>query len=63
MIQNDLNMEEKQIVAETLEMSLSDLHREISHTDKKEYRDDLKHRRTVITKTIHLLKDKPVDSH
>jgi len=64
MFKNDLNIEEKQIIVETLEMFLSDLRMEISHKDKKDFRDELKHRKTVIAKTIHLLKeDRPVNFH
>ena len=57
MLQSELNIEEKQIIVEALEMFLSDLRMEISHTDSKDFRDELKHRKTVIAKTIHLLKD------
>ncbi|KAA3610733.1 MAG: hypothetical protein D8M58_21055 [Calditrichaeota bacterium] len=64
MFTENLNIEEKQIIVETLEMFLSDLRMEISHTDKKEFRDELKHRKTVIAKTIHLLKDQqPLNYH
>ncbi len=64
MLPNDLNIEEKQIIVEALEVFLSDLRMEISHTDRKDFRDELKHRKTVIAKTIHLLRDEyPVNYH
>ncbi len=64
MLTKELNIEEKEIVIEALEMLLSDLRMEISHTDRKDFRDDLKHRKIVIAKTIHLLRDEyPVNYH
>ena len=55
-----LSSDEKKIVAEALESYLSDLRMEITHTDSKDFREDLKHRKTVITKTIHILKGEQI---
>ena len=51
-----LEKSEKNIVVEALESFLSDLRMEISHTDNRDYREDLKYRKTVISKMIRLLK-------
>ena len=51
-----LEKSEKNIVVEALESFLSDLRMEISHTDNRDYREDLKYRKMVISKMIRLLK-------
>lgn len=59
-----LDFAEKQILIQTLESVISELSMEITHTDLKDYRDDLKHRKTVLNKTVHILKeDRTQDMH
>ena len=50
MISLKLNETEKKILDEVLATSLSNLGDEIAHTDAREYRDNLKVRREVLTK-------------
>jgi len=54
-----LNDKEKQILDETLEASLNRLRDEISHTDKIEYREGLKERRTILEKIKDQLAQSP----
>jgi len=49
MTQLALTDKQQQILRELLEVTLSDLSMEISHTDQKDYRDQLKDRREVLT--------------
>jgi hypothetical protein len=64
MIQFSLSGDEKQIIIEALEFFLSDLREEIAHTDLIDYREELNHRKTVIAKTLHFLKeDRPIEYH
>ncbi|MCW8892199.1 MAG: hypothetical protein OQL18_02640 [Deltaproteobacteria bacterium] len=44
----DLTKNEEQVLAETLESSLSRLQDEISHTDSRDYREALKERKEVL---------------
>ena len=55
MLNLDLSASEQAIVREVLETALSELSTEISGTDAKEYRDDLKDRREVLQKVIAAL--------
>jgi len=64
MIQFSLSGEEKQIIIEALEFFLSDLRDEIAQTDLMDYREELRHRKKVISKTLHYLKEeRPIDYH
>lgn len=51
-MQLDLSLEERQILTQTLTSYLSDLSYEIRNTDNFDYRDDLKHRATVLNKIL-----------
>lgn len=44
----ELNQTEEQVLAETLESSLSRLQDEIAHTDSRDYRETLKERKEVL---------------
>ena len=55
MINLDLNDQELLILTETLESFLSDLSYEISNTDLKDYREQLKDRRVVLEKIKNTL--------
>jgi hypothetical protein len=57
MIQFDLNDDERRILKEVLESSLSDLRMEIADTERLEFRDGLKVRKDVIAKAIAALGD------
>ncbi len=48
----ELTEQQQQVLNEVLEITLSDLSMEISHTDQKDYRDRLKQRREAL-KSIH----------
>jgi hypothetical protein len=48
----DLTEEERLVLADVLQRSLSDLHTEISHTDSGDFRDALKARRAVVEKVL-----------
>ncbi len=55
MIQLDLSSEEKQVLLELLESTLSDLRMEIADTDRMDFREMLKDRKAVLTKLIEAL--------
>jgi hypothetical protein len=44
----DLNSEEASVLRETLENYLSDLQMEIADTDRLDYREQLKHRKSIL---------------
>lgn len=44
----DLSSEEAYVLRETLESYLSDLRMEIADTDRLDYREQLKHRKTIL---------------
>lgn len=50
MIHLDLSLEEQLILAETLDCCLSELHTEITHTDNRDYKQMLLHRKAVLLK-------------
>jgi len=56
MIQIDLSDSEKQLLIETLESYLSDLRYEIADTDLQEFREKLKHKKTILEKVLAALK-------
>ena len=56
----DLSPAEQRVLREVLETAVSDLGTEISGTDAKDFRDDLKHRREVLQKVIAALDGGPV---
>ena len=51
----NLDDEERETLREALESYLSDLHTEISHTDNRDYRSNLKRRREVLKKVVEAL--------
>lgn len=55
MMNLDLSPAEQAILREVLESAVSDLGTEISGTDAKDYRDDLKDRREVLQKVLAAL--------
>lgn len=48
----DFKPEEKKLLAEVLEVAISDLGTEISHTDIKEYKDNLKARKQNLQRCL-----------
>lgn len=50
MMRLELNEEEGKVLADTLELSLSRLRDEISHTDSHDYRESLKERKAILLK-------------
>jgi hypothetical protein len=60
MLNIDLSPSEQAVLREVLETALSDLSTEISGTDAKDYRDDLKARREVLHRVIAALGGNPV---
>lgn len=58
MIQLDLNQQDAEVLADTLENYLSDLRMEISATDLQDYREGLKSRKDVLVKVLDELKEK-----
>ena len=50
-----LNDERTDLLKQVLEVSLSELHMEIAHTDSWEYREMLKDRETAIKEILHEL--------
>ena len=57
MIHLDLDSTEQKILLETLESYLSDLSYEIADTDKFDFREQLKARRTVLNKILDAVKN------
>lgn len=55
MLNLDLSASEQAILREVLETAVSEMGTEISGTDSKDYRDDLKDRREVLQKVIAAL--------
>lgn len=55
MLNIDLSPSEQAVLREVLDTAVSDLSTEISGTDAKDYRDDLKARREVLHKVIAAL--------
>jgi hypothetical protein len=55
MLNIDLSPSEQALLREVLETAVSELSTEISGTDAKDYRDDLKERREVLHKVIAAL--------
>lgn len=54
----DLDIEEREILADVLDTALADLRMEIGRTDRKDYREILKKRKGVLQKAIaHLRGD------
>lgn len=60
MLNIDLSPSEQALLREVLETAVSDLSTEISGTDAKDYRDDLKARRDVLHRVIAALGGSPV---
>ena len=55
MVELDISNEERKILADALESQLSDLRMEISSTDRKDVRDQLKRRKQVLKKALDAL--------
>ena len=55
MMQLELNDAEEKVLADTLELSLSRLGDEISHTDAHDYREFLKERKAILLKLCEKL--------
>ena len=55
MLNLDLSAAEQAVLREVLETAVSELGTEISATDAKEYRDDLKARREVLQRVVAAL--------
>jgi len=55
MIQLDLTPEEQRILAEVLDVAISDLSMEIADTDQKDYREVLKSRKAALAKALRAL--------
>jgi len=55
MVQLDLNQEEQTTLKDVLENYLSDLRQEISATDLHDFKEMLKARKEVVTKTLNAL--------
>lgn len=55
MITLDINPEEKQILVEMFNSTISDLGMEIADTDQKDYREGLKKRKAVLIKILQAL--------
>jgi hypothetical protein len=51
----ELSSEEAYVLRETLQSFLSDLRMEIVDTDRKDYRDQLKHRRELLERVVEAL--------
>jgi uncharacterized protein HemX len=51
----ELSSEEAYVLRETLQSFLSDLRMEIVDTDRKDYRDQLKHRRQLLERVVEAL--------
>ncbi|KMQ51777.1 hypothetical protein CHISP_1273 [Chitinispirillum alkaliphilum] len=58
----DLNKEERDVLAEILENTLSDLRMEIPHTDSPFYKDSLRSKKAVVLSIIQKLKEAMTDS-
>jgi hypothetical protein len=56
MVHLDLNDQQQQILREVLESVISDLRFEISNTERKEMRDDLKNKEAVLKGVVDALK-------
>jgi len=59
MIHLELDEQEKEILLSTLESYLSDLRYEIADTDRQEFRDQLKAKKTVLEKIATALNSSP----
>jgi hypothetical protein len=59
MTQLTLTEEQQQALCEVLEITLTDLSMEISHTDQKDYRDRLKERREALSSILAAIKQGP----
>ncbi len=57
MIKCDLSPDEINILKEILESEISDLSMEISHTDRKDFRETLKTHRKVLQKLLSALEE------
>lgn len=60
MITIELTREEQGMLIEMLESCLADLHSEIHHTDRFDYREDLKKRKEILIKLRNQLQQSTV---
>ena len=56
MINLELSVEEQQILIIVLEESISDLRGEIVHTERMDFKEDLKRKRTILAHVLQMLK-------
>ncbi len=57
MIQLELSHDEQHMLVSILENYLSELRMEISHTDRKDFRDSLKQRKELVQKVVATLQE------
>lgn len=55
MINLELSEEEQQTLIIVLEESISDLRGEIAHTERMDFKEDLKRKRTILTRVLQML--------
>ena len=60
MIHLDLKVEEQQALLDVLETSISELHTEIIHTERREYKTMLKSRKQLLMEMLEHLRSAPV---
>lgn len=56
MINLELSEEEQQTLITVLEESISDLRREIVHTERMDFKEDLKRKKTTLVHVLEMLK-------
>ena len=56
MINLELSEEEQQTLISVLEEDISDLRREIVHTERMDFREDLKRKKTILFHVLEMLK-------
>lgn len=56
MINLELSEEEQQTLISVLEESISDLRREIVHTERMDFKEDLKRKKTILFHVLETLK-------
>ncbi len=62
MTRMELNQEQRDLLVETLESALGELRLEVAGTDRKAYRDALKHREEVLRGVLDAAKGSAVES-
>jgi hypothetical protein len=62
MITLELSEEEQQTLVSVLEEDISDLRREIVHTERMDFREDLKRKKTILFHVLEMLKSVAISS-